>query len=62
LGTHRSRRPIERSRLDWQVSLSSSLRNWVRDPLTALSDGDLILAWTNLGALIEGTLKFVKAK
>jgi hypothetical protein len=29
--------------------------------LTALSDGDLILAWS-LGALIEGTLKFVKAK
>jgi hypothetical protein len=48
---------LSKARLDWQVSLSSSLRNWLRDPPAALSDGDLILAWTNLGALIEGTLK-----
>ena len=48
---------LSKARLDWQVSLSSSLRNWVRDPPAILSDGDLILAWTNLGALIEGTLK-----
>jgi hypothetical protein len=48
---------LSKARLDWQVSLSSSLRLWLRDPPTALSDGELILAWTNLGALIEGTLK-----
>ena len=48
---------LSKARLDWQVSLSSSLRNWLRDPPNVLSDGDLILAWTNLGALIEGTLK-----
>jgi hypothetical protein len=48
---------LNKARLDWQVSLSSSLRNWLRDPPGVLSDGDLILAWTNLGALIEGTLK-----
>jgi hypothetical protein len=48
---------LSKARLDWQVSLSSSLRNWLRDAPAALSDGDLILAWTNLGALIEGTLK-----
>lgn len=48
---------LSKARLDWQVSLSSSLRNWLRDPPGVLSDGDLILAWTNLGALIEGTLK-----
>ena len=48
---------LSKARLDWQVSLSSSLRNWLRDPPATLSDGDLILAWTNLGALIEGTLK-----
>ena len=48
---------LSAARLDWQVSLSSSLRNWLRDPPDTLSDGDLILAWTNLGALIEGTLK-----
>ena len=48
---------LSQSRLDWQVSLSSSLRLWLGDPLDSLSDGDLILAWTNLGSLIEGTLK-----
>jgi hypothetical protein len=48
---------LSKARLDWQVSLSSSLRLWLRDPPNALSDGELILAWTNLGALIEGTLK-----
>jgi hypothetical protein len=48
---------LSKARLDWQVSLSSSLRLWLRDPPNALSDGDLILAWANLGALIEGTLK-----
>src|SRR3954452_19895414 len=48
---------LSKARLDWQVSLSSSLRLWLRDQPNALSDGDLILAWTNLGALIEGTLK-----
>lgn len=39
--------------LDWQVSLAKSLRRWVG----AESSGDLILAWTNLGALVEGQLK-----
>jgi len=48
---------LSKARLDWEVSLSSSLRNWLRDPPADLSDGDLILAWTNLGALIEGTLE-----
>jgi hypothetical protein len=48
---------LSKARLDWQVSLSSSLRVWLREPPNTLSDGDLILAWTNLGALIEGTLK-----
>lgn len=48
---------FSKARLDWQVSLSMSLQNWLRDPPAALSDGDLILAWTNLCALIEGTLK-----
>ncbi|QIK40096.1 hypothetical protein [Pontivivens nitratireducens] len=44
-----------KSRLDWQVSLSETLHLWIdRDPMT---DGELILAWANLGALLEGTLK-----
>ena len=46
---------LSKSRLDWQVSLSKTLHLWIdRDPMT---DGDLILAWANLGALLEGTLK-----
>lgn len=46
---------LSRSRLDRQVSLSESLLRWTTGE--QLSDGDLILAWTNLGALLEGTLK-----
>lgn len=43
------------SRLDRLVSLSKSLFHWVKDE--NISDGDLILAWTNLGAVVEGSLK-----
>ncbi|MEJ6120408.1 hypothetical protein MT390_00710 [Vibrio sp. 2-Bac 85] len=46
---------ISKSRLDRQLSLSKTLLKW--DFYSGCSDGDLILAWTNLGALIEGTLK-----
>src|SRR5277367_5623413 len=46
---------LSRSRLDWQVSLSESLRYWIGED--KLSDGDLILAWANLGSLVEGTMK-----
>ncbi|NHF74878.1 hypothetical protein G7044_17285 [Paracoccus sp. 12-3] len=47
---------LSKSRLDRQVSLSRTLHLWIdRDPMT---DGELILAWANLGALLEGTLKF----
>jgi hypothetical protein len=46
---------LSKSRLDWQVSLSQTLHLWIdQDPMT---DGELILAWANLGALLEGTLK-----
>lgn len=47
------------ARLDWQASLSSTLRIWQRDPPSALTSGELILAWANLGSLIEGTLKLL---
>lgn len=40
------------SMLEWQSSLSESLRRWIY----AETDGDLILAWANLGALVEGQL------
>jgi hypothetical protein len=44
---------LSKSMLAWQASLSKSLSNW----LYTSSDGDLILAWANLGALVEGQLK-----
>ena len=44
---------LDRSMLHWQTSLAVSLSRWVN----ATSEGDLILAWTNLGALVEGQLK-----
>jgi len=44
---------LDKSMLHWQTSLAMSLSRWVN----ATSDGDLILAWTNLGALVEGQLK-----
>lgn len=47
------------SRLDWQVSLSETLGFWTGKANTGLSDGELILAWVNLGALVEGTLKLL---
>lgn len=50
---------LGKSRLDWQVSLSGSLRHWLREPADAISEGDLILAWANLGSLVEGTLKLL---
>lgn len=48
---------LSKSRLDWQVSLSYSLKRWDISPQKGAEDGDLILAWVNLGALVEGTLK-----
>lgn len=48
---------LGKSRLDWQVSLSGSLHLWIREPAQALTPAELILAWANLGSLIEGTIK-----
>lgn len=47
---------LGKSRLDWQVSLSGTLRLWVKHDLSA---GELILAWANLGSLIEGSVKLL---
>jgi len=52
---------LSKSRLDWQVSLSRTLSLWVTlkvEPDHPEFDGRLILAWANLGALVEGTLKW----
>lgn len=48
---------LGKSRLDWQASLSGSLRLWLREPPNALTSAELILAWANLGSLVEGTIK-----
>lgn len=46
---------LKESMLKWQVSLSKSLYIWTEK--NSLSEGDLILAWANLGSLVEGSLK-----
>ena len=48
---------LGKSRLDWQVSLSGSLRLWIGKPADSITPAELILGWTNLGSLIEGTIK-----
>src|SRR4030095_10017067 len=51
---------LKRSRLDWLVSLSRSLKLWADDtPRPEDNDGLLILAWANLGSLVEGWMKFI---
>lgn len=52
---------MSKSRLDRQASLSRSLRHWIVEPPADLEDGDLILGWTNVGSLIEGTIKLFLA-
>ena len=50
-------RVIVRARLDWQVSLSRCLALWITEPNPDEADGRLILAWANLGSLVEGSMK-----
>lgn len=47
---------LSRSRLDWQVSLSKCLKIWISSPSLMDEPGSLILAWANLGCLVEGAL------
>lgn len=44
-------------RLDWQSELSRCLFMWIDDDQSRTSEGHLVLAWVNLGSLLEGTLK-----
>jgi hypothetical protein len=44
---------MSRSMLEWQTSLSKQLCRWI----DACTSGELILAWANLGALVEGQMK-----
>ncbi|MGE7662654.1 hypothetical protein ACQKL6_13285 [Peribacillus sp. NPDC097197] len=49
---------LTRSRLDWLHALSESLFTWTEVYRTSTdSEGKLILAWTNLGAVLEGGIK-----
>ncbi len=48
---------LSKSRIDWQVSLSACLKIWLVEPLPDNESGRLILAWANLGSLVEGTMK-----
>jgi len=48
---------LSKSRLDWQVSLSNCLKIWIPEFHSENSNGQLILAWANLGSLVEGTMK-----
>ena len=48
---------MSKSRLDRQVSLSKCLQLWLSSEVSGYEEGALILAWANLGSLIEGTLK-----
>ena len=55
---------LSKSRLDRQVSLSRTLSIWVElrvEPENPEAEGRLILAWANLGAFVEGTLKWLLA-
>lgn len=49
---------LAKSRLDRQVALSRCLRMWLRNPRPEDLEGRLILAWVNLGCLVEGSMKF----
>jgi len=52
-------RLLDESRLDWLVSMSHTLGLWIVDEVPSNQfDGRLILAWANLGSLVEGTMKF----
>jgi hypothetical protein len=49
---------LAKSRLDRQVSLSRTLKIWLLPTTPRDRDGRLILAWVNLGCLVESLMKF----
>lgn len=48
---------LAKSRIDRQVSLSRTLKIWLLPATPEDYDGRLILAWVNLGCLVEGSMK-----
>jgi hypothetical protein len=51
-------RLLERAGLDRLVSLAQTLKLWLDAGPEAEEQGRLILAWANLGALLEGAMKW----
>ncbi len=51
-------RLLSKSRLDLQIEMSESLRLWIHAPDSRCPNAHLILGWANLGALVEGTMKW----
>lgn len=47
---------LEAARLDWMKDLTNCLEIW-NDKSLFLTDGELLLGWANIGALVEGWLK-----
>ncbi len=52
---------LSKSRLDRQLSLSICLNLWLNRHENDDEEGKLILGWSNLGSLVEGTMKLVLA-
>lgn len=48
---------LDKSRLDWQLSLTLYLKNWLNKVYDEKDYASLILAWVNIGSLVEGTIK-----
>ncbi len=48
---------LGKSRLDRLASMAETLTRWVEIQPEKMTDGELIMAWANLGSLAEGTLK-----
>jgi hypothetical protein len=52
---------LKSAKLDRHASLAHCLQFWLTDFDPEMKDGALILAWANLGSLLEGTMKFFLA-
>ena len=48
---------LDAAMLKWMSELTDTLKIWI-DKGSSMTDGELILAWTNMGALVESWLKF----
>lgn len=49
---------LQEAKLDWQIELSRTLSLWLDPGPPGEQQARLILAWANLGTLVEGTLKW----